>query len=392
MTHSVSRGSSSVLPRRINLDAPSIAPVPVLRPSVPPLEDVLPYLESIWASGQLTNNGIYVRRLQEELQDYFGVPYIRLIANCTLGTLLALRALGITGDVITSPYTFVATANAIVLAGATPVFADIDPETLNLSPKAVAEQITERTQAILAVHSYGIPCDIEALQEIADGHGIPLIFDAAHCFGVKVGGRSVLSYGDCSIISFHATKIFSTFEGGAMVSSNPQLVETVGQLANNGIVNEETVNHVGLNAKMSELHAAVGLAQLPYVSDQIAKRCAIVGAYLRALSSVQGVRFIQPSSDVLHNSYMFPVMVEPDYPVSRDKLCEILRQNGISARKYFYPSVADLLPHAAAPSAGPGKLAVARRAADSVLCLPVFPGLDPAVQNRIIEIVRNPSC
>lgn len=390
MKHLISQKNSLVLSRLTNPDAQSIEPVPVVRPSMPPLEDVLPYLRDIWASGDLTNNGIFVRRLQEELQGYFGVPYVSLVANCTLGTLLALRALGITGDVITSPYTFVATTNAIVLAGATPIFADIDPETLNLSPTAVAEQITERTQAILAVHCYGIPCDVEALQAIADRRGIPLIFDAAHCFGVKVGGRSVLAYGDCSIVSFHATKVFNTLEGGAIVSSNPQLVEAIGQLANNGIIDNENVNSIGLNAKMSELHAAVGLAQLPYVSDELAKRRTIVEAYLSALSSVQGLRFIQPSSDVVHNSYMFPIIVEPDYPITRDKLCEILRQKGISARKYFYPSVADLPPYAGAPSTGPGTLAVARRAADSVLCLPVFPGLDLAVQNRIIEIVRNP--
>jgi dTDP-4-amino-4,6-dideoxy-D-glucose transaminase len=380
------------LPNLISPYPPSVASVPATRPFLPPLEDLLPYLQDIWASGQLTNDGVHVGRLQEELKVYFNVPYVSLVANCTLGTILALRALGITGEVITSPYTFVATANAIILAGATPVFADIDPETLNLSPKAVAEQITERTQAILAVHSYGIPCDVEALQAIADRRGIPLIYDAAHCFGVKVGGRSVLDYGACSIVSFHATKVFNTFEGGAVVSSNPQLNQAIRHLANNGIVDEVNVNSVGLNAKMSELHAAIGLAQLPYVSGQIAKRHKIVEAYLEALSGVQGLRFIQPPPNVEHNGYMFPIFVEAEYPVSRDTLYETLKKNGISARRYFYPSVADFPPFSDAPSASPAGLTVARRAADSVLCLPLFPSLGPAVQKRIIEIVRNPLC
>jgi dTDP-4-amino-4,6-dideoxygalactose transaminase len=373
-------------------DPPAVASVPVTQPSLPPLEDLLPYLQAIWASGQLTNDGVHVKRLQEELKVYLDVPNISLVANCTLGIVLALRALGITGEVITSPYSFVATANAIVLAGATPVFADIDPVTLNLSPNAVAEQITERTQAILAVHCYGIPCDVEALQAIADRRGIPLIFDAAHCFGVKVGGRSVLDYGTCSIVSFHATKVFNTFEGGAVVSSNPQLDQAIRHLSNNGIVDRITVNSIGLNAKMSELHAAIGLAQLPYVSDQIAMRQTIVEAYLEGLSGVRGLRFIQPPPNVAHNAYMFPVIVEAEYPVTRNTLYETLKKNGISARRYFYPSIADLTAYADAESAGPAALAVAHRAADSVLCLPLFPSLDSAGQERIIEIVRDPLC
>jgi dTDP-4-amino-4,6-dideoxy-D-glucose transaminase len=381
-----------VLTGLINPDRPSVASVPVAQPSLPPLGDVLPYFQDIWASGQLTNDGVYVKRLQEELKDYLDVPNVSLVANCTLGIFLALRALGITGEVITSPYSFVAPVNAIILAGATPVFADIDPVTLNLSPEAVAEQITERTQAILAVHCYGIPCDVEALQAIADRRGIPLIFDAAHCFGVKVGGRSVLDYGTCSIVSFHATKVFNTFEGGAVVSSNPQLDQAIRRLANNGIVDEITVDSVGLNAKMSELRAAIGLAQLPYVSDQIAIRHRIVETYLKALSGVRGLRFIQPPPNVAHNGYMFPVIVEAEYPVTRNTLYETLKKNGISSRRYFYPIIADHAPFADAHSAGPAALPVARRAADTILCLPLFPSLDSAAQNRIIEIVRNPLC
>lgn len=374
----------------IHLDPSPVASVPVTRPSLPPLEDLLPYLHDIWSSGQLTNGGFYVNRLEEELKAYLDVPNVSLVTNCTLGILLALRALGITGEVITSPYTFVGSANAIVLAGATPVFADIDPITLNLSPKAVAEQITERTQAILAVHCYGIPCDVEALQAIADRHSIPLIYDAAHCFGVKVEGRSILDYGTCSIISFHATKVFNTFEGGAVFSSNDELNQAIKRLANNGIIDEEKVNDVGLNAKMSELRAAIGLAQLPYVSDEIAKRLTLVDAYLEGLSGVRGLRFIQPPPNVAHNGYMFPIIVEAEYPITRDMLYENLKKNGISARRYFYPIVTDFPPFADAPSAGLEALVAARRAAKSVLCLPLFPSLDPAVQKHIIEIVRNP--
>ncbi|MBY6218117.1 DegT/DnrJ/EryC1/StrS family aminotransferase [Qipengyuania aquimaris] len=369
-----------------------IAPVPVTRPCTPPLEDLLPYLQDIWASSQLTNNAVNVRRLQEELQEYLGVSHVNLVANGTLGLLLALRALGISGEVITTPYTFVATTNAIVLAGATPVFADIDPETLNLSPEAVEARVTDQTQAILAVHSYGIPCDVEALQTIADRHGIPIIYDAAHCFGVEVGGRSLLDYGTCSILSFHATKVFNTFEGGAVVSSNPQLNQAIGQLANNGIVDEVNVNSVGLNAKMSELHAAIGLAQLPYVSGQIAQRLAIVEAYLEGLSDVQGLSFVQAKPDVIHNGYMFPIILGADYPVERDALYEILTKNGISARRYFYPIVADLPTYKRSSAIDFEEFVVARRAAEGVLCLPLFPGLDASIQDRIIEIVRNPLC
>jgi dTDP-4-amino-4,6-dideoxygalactose transaminase len=377
--------------RSNNPDSSSIVSVPVTRPCLPPLEDVIPYLHEIWTSGQVTNDGAYARRLQEALEVYLEVPNVSLVTNCTLGIFLALRALGITGEVITSPYTFVAPVNAIALAGATPVFADIDPVTFNLSPKAVAEQITERTQAILAVHSYGIPCEVEELQAIADRRGIPLIYDAAHCFGVKVGGRSLLDYGTCSIVSFHATKVFNTIEGGAVVSSDPQLNQAIRRLANNGIVDEVTVDSIGLNAKMSELRAAIGLAQLPYVSGRISKRRMIVETYLEALSDTRGLRFVQPPPNVAHNGYMFPIILEAEYPVTRDSLYDTLRRNGISSRRYFYPLVTDFPPYSNAPSAGPGSLAVARRAAASVLCLPLFPNLDPADQKRIIEIVRNPT-
>jgi dTDP-4-amino-4,6-dideoxy-D-glucose transaminase len=303
---------------------------------------------------------------------------------------LALRALRITGDVITTPFSFVATSNAIVLAGGTPVFADIDPHNLNLCPKAVEASITDRTQAILPVHSYGIPCDVDALQEIADRHGLALIYDAAHCFDVRVNNRSLLDYGTCSVVSFHATKVFNTFEGGGIICSDQSLQATLEQMLNNGIVDEVTVASVGLNAKMSELHAAVGLASLPKVSEKIAMRLAVADRYLEAFSDVKGLRCVQPPSDVAHNGYMFPIMVEPDYPVERDTLYETLKQHGIFARRYFFPCIADLPTFRSLPSASSDSLAIARRAANTVLCLPLFPSLDLVNQDRIIEIVRHP--
>lgn len=373
-----------------NPEQTSRANVFVTRPCVPPMDVFQRSLDQIWSSGQLSNNGQLARTLQAELKTHLGVPHVSLVANCTLGLFLALRALRITGEVITTPFSFVATPNAIVLAGATPVFADIDAHSLNLCPKAVEASITERTQAILPVHSYGIPCDVDALQAIADRHGIPLIYDAAHCFGVRVNGRSLLDFGTCSVVSFHATKVFNTFEGGAVITSDPILSARVEQMTNNGIVDEVSIAAIGLNAKMSELHAAVGLASLPDVAQKIAIRLAIAQRYLDALSDVEGLRFIQPHSDLAHNGYMFPILIGADYPVPRDTLYDTLKQHGIFPKRYFYPCLADLPTFSDLPSANPDGLPTARAAASQILCLPLFPSLGVADQDRIIQIVRHP--
>lgn len=362
----------------------------VARPVLPPLEDVVSRMETIWETRFLTNQGSFVRSLEESLCTYLGVQNVSMVANCTLGLVLALRALRITGEVITTPFSFVATSNAIVLAGAEPVFADIDPDTLNLSPKAVEARITERTQAIVAVHSFGTPCDLDGLQEIADRHGIPLVFDAAHSFGVRIGNRSLLDYGTCAVVSFHATKVFNTFEGGAVITRDGALKRDIDLMANHGIDDEVNVPEVGLNAKMSELHAAVGLAQLPHVAGNIAARGEVVQHYIDGLTGVPGIDLVRPPANFESNNYMFPIMVGPDYPVSRDTLHERLKQSRVFARRYFFPLISDLPNFRGKPSADPAGLPVARNAAERILCLPLYPDLEPADRDFIIRIIRNP--
>lgn len=366
-------------------------PVYVTRPILPPLEQVQDLMREIWQSRILSNGGPMLQRFEAALGAYLGVDHISLVNNASLGLVLALRHHRITGEVITPPFSFVATSHAIRWAGAEPVFADIDPVTLNLSPDEVEKRITDRTQAILAVHCYGVPCDTEALGDIARRHGLKLIYDAAHAFGVRdEGGRSICLEGDLSILSFHATKVFNTFEGGAIIAPDRETKLALDRLGNYGIVDETTVLETGLNTKMNELNAAVGLALLPQVDAAIDARQRIATRYLDALSGVAGVRAVCPSGRAGHNYYNFPIEVGPGYPIGRDALYQRLREEGLHARRYFYPLISDLPMYRDLPSADPAALPVARRAADRILCLPLFPDLDPVDQERIIAIVRAP--
>lgn len=366
-------------------------PVYVTRPILPPLDAVQDLMREIWQSRILSNGGPILQRFEAALGAYLGVDHISLVNNASLGLVLALRHHGITGEVITPPFSFVATSHAIRWAGADPVFADIDPVTLNLDPAEVEKRITDKTQAILAVHCYGVPCDTEALGDIARRHGLKLIYDAAHAFGVRDdSGRSVCLAGDLSILSFHATKVFNTFEGGAIIAPDRETKLALDRLGNYGIVDETTVLETGLNTKMSELNAAVGLALLPQVDEAIADRERIATRYRDALSDVTGLRAVCPTGRAGHNYYNFPVQVGPGYPVGRDALYARLRQDGLFARRYFYPLISDLPMYRDLPSADPAALPAAREAADQVLCLPIFPGLDPVDQERIIAIVRSP--
>lgn len=378
--------------RGLLLDYTMLPPIPVTRPSLPTLDELLPLLDDIWASRVLTNQGPKANALEAALAEYFGVEFLTLTSNCTLASIVGLRALGVTGEVVTSPFSFVATSNAIVYAGAEPVFADIDPNTFNLDPEAVARRITPRTSAILAVHSFGFPCDLAGLADVADAHDIPLVYDAAHTFGVRVGDRSLIDYGTCAAISFHATKVFNTFEGGAVVCHDADTHKRVRWLVNNGIVNERTVVDIGLNAKLSELHAAVGLALMPHMGAAIEARGRVVDRYLAALGDVEGLRIVRPASDVTLNHYMFPVLVEPPYPLSAEALRDRLRAHDVHARRYFFPAISDLPTYAHLPSADPATLPGARYCAENVLCLPLYPDLASADQDRIIDLIVQPTC
>jgi dTDP-4-amino-4,6-dideoxygalactose transaminase len=362
--------------------------IPVTRSSVPPIVDVLPLIEEIWQSRILSNGGPIHGRLEAALCQYLGVEHLTLVGNATLGLILALRQCAQGGEVITTPFSFVASAHAVRWAGAEPVFADIDPVTLNLDPEAVERQITPRTRAILAVHCFGTPCNVAGLQAVADRHGLALIYDAAHAFGVQVDGRSVLHHGDLSVLSFHATKVFSTVEGGAIISRTREAKQALDRLCNFGIADETTVEATGLNAKMSELHAAVGLAQLPHVEQMITARLAVAMRYWQQLRHVDGLSCVCPPKVLGRNGYAFPILVDPDYPLGRDALYARLKDQGIHARRYFYPLITDHPMYRDLPSAQSSVLPVASAAATRVLCLPVYPDLEPEDQHRVVDVIR----
>ena len=367
-------------------------PVYVARPSLPPLEEVLPYLEQIWDTRILSNNGPLLQQFETALAAYLGVEHLSFVANATLGTVLAMQQAGLTeGEVITTPFSFVATAHAIRQAGCDPVFADIDPVTLNLDPAQVERLITPRTRAILPVHVFGTPCDTEALADIARRHNLRLIYDAAHAFGVReADGGSVLRHGDMSVLSFHATKVFNTFEGGAVISHDRETKLGVDRLAAFGMRDAVTVEAIGTNAKMTEFAAAVGMAQLGHIDDMLARRAAVAHRYQAGLSGVTGLHCPGATGQPGHNHYAFPVMVGPDYPLSRDALDRLLQSHDIFARRYFYPLISEFEVYRDLPSSDPARLPHAQRAASRVLCLPMYPSLPPEVQDEIIALVARP--
>ncbi len=363
-------------------------PIYVTRPSIPPLSDMLPLLTQIWESRTLTNNGPVLQRFEAALADYLGVAHISLVANATLGTVLAMQQAGLTaGEVITTPFSFVATAHAVRIAGATPVFADIDPVTLNLDPAKVEAMITPQTRAILPVHTFGTPCDVDGLAEVAARHGLKLLYDAAHAFGVQRDGQSILRHGDMSVLSFHATKVFNTFEGGAVIARDHETKLAIDRLANFGFADALTVEAIGTNAKMHELSAAVGLAQLCGIDDVLARRAAVAQRYADRFNGVPGLRCVCPTGVKGHNHYAFPILIGPDCRVDRDTLFVHLEAENIFARRYFYPLISDLTPYRSLPSADAAGLPVARDAADRILCLPLYPDLEPDSQDRIIDLV-----
>lgn len=365
-------------------------PVFVTQPDLPPLGELLPYLEQIWEKKWLTNAGEFHREFEVELARYIGVEQLALVSNGTLGLVIGLQALGITGEVITTPYSFVATAHSLLWNNLEPVFVDIDPATCNLDPARIEAAITPRTTAILPVHCYGMPCDVDGIQKIADKYGLKVIYDAAHAFGVRVDNSSILDRGDLSILSFHATKVFNTFEGGAIVCPNAEMKQHIDHLKNFGFVDEVTVTAAGINGKMNEFQAGLGLLQLKRVDAAIARRRAIAETYQGALQDVRGLSFLRAAPDVQQNYSYFPIFIDAEYPISRDALYARLREKGVYSRRYFYPLISTMPMYGKFPSSDPANLPVATRIAEQVLCLPIHPNLSNMDLERVIDAVRSP--
>jgi dTDP-4-amino-4,6-dideoxygalactose transaminase len=362
-------------------------PIYVTRPLLPPLEEFVPYLEEIWENKILTNGGPFHQQLESALCAYLGVEHLALFTNATIGLVTALQALRVSGEVITTPYSFVATAHSLLWNGIKPVFADVDPQTLNLDPKKLEAAVTPRTSAILAVHCYGHPCDVAGIQKVADKYQLKVIYDAAHAFAVQDEGGSLLRHGDLSVVSFHATKVFNTFEGGAIVCPNAEMKKRVDHLKNFGFVDEVTVVAPGINGKMSEINAAFGLVQLKHVDAALAARKRIDAIYREELVGLPGLDFLVAPESVSNYGY-FPILVNADFPLSRDALYEKLKKNNIHVRRYFYPLISDFPMYKDEVSAARANLPIAASAADRVLCLPMYPTLELSDQRRIVELVR----
>lgn len=363
-------------------------PIYVTQPYLPPLEEFLPYLQQIWDNKLLTNGGPFHQQLEAALCEHLGVKHVALFSNGTLALITALQALRVTGEVITTPYSFVATAHSLLWHGNKPVFVDVDPDTLNLDPNRIEAAITPQTTAIMPVHCYGNPCDVDAIQAIADRYNLRVIYDAAHAFGVQCHCGSVLEHGDLSVLSFHATKVYNTFEGGAIVCHDAKTKLRIDRLKNFGFVDEVTVVAPGINAKMSEINAAFGLLQLRHMDTVQRRRAEIDAAYRLGLSETRGIRCIGPAGQQTSNHAYFPILVGPDYPMSRDALYQRLKDHGIHGRRYFYPLISDFPMYRGLPSAHRSNLPVAAAAADRVLCLPIYPALRPDEQQRVIDLIQ----
>ncbi|MFL9897719.1 dTDP-4-amino-4,6-dideoxy-D-glucose aminotransferase VioA [Paraburkholderia fungorum] len=359
----------------------------VTQPHLAPLAEFIPYLEKIWNSKVLTNGGPFHEQLEKALCEYLGVQHLALFANGTLALVTALQALRITGEVITTPYSFVATAHSLVWNGIKPVFVDVDPNTLNLDPAKIEAAITPQTTAIMPVHCYGKPCDVEAIQKIADNYNLKVIYDAAHAFGVQTEAGSVLQHGDLAVLSFHATKVFNTFEGGAIICPDAKTKQRIDHLKNFGFVDEVTVVAPGINGKMSEINAAFGLLQLQHIDEALARRKEIDAAYRELLSGIRGISCLPQAGEKVANYAYFPILVEADYPISRDALYQKFRDNEIWVRRYFYPLISEFPMYRGLPSANRSNLPVAANAALKVLCLPIHPALSNNDIDRIVSIV-----
>ncbi|MDE5552072.1 MAG: DegT/DnrJ/EryC1/StrS family aminotransferase [Muribaculaceae bacterium] len=363
--------------------------ITVTSPLLPPLEEFLPYLQDIWERKWITNNGKYHKELEQKLCEYLGVEYISLFTNGTLPLITALQALDIRrGEVITTPYSFVATSHSIWWNGLKPVFVDVDPDTGNINPELIEQAITSQTRAIMPVHVYGNPCDVDAIGDIARRHDLKVVYDAAHAFGVEVDGKSILNAGDISTLSFHATKTYNTIEGGALVCHSSEMKQKIDYLKNFGFAGETSVVAPGINSKMDEIRSAYGLLNLRHVDAAIARRKEVSTAYRDALADVPGIRLMPQRSDVKYNYSYFPIFIDADrYGMTRDELYFKMKEQNVLGRRYFYPLISDFEPYRELPSAAPVNLPVATRMADQVICLPMHHTLTEGDIDRILNII-----
>ena len=362
--------------------------ITVTSPLLPPLEEFIPYLQQIWDSKWITNNGQFHRLLEKALCEYLNVQYISVFTNGTLPLITALQALRITGEVITTPFSFVATTHSLWWNGIKPVFVDVDPVTGCLDPDKIEAAITPKTTAIMPVHVYGNPCNTKRIKEIADKYGLKVIYDAAHAFGVKVNGKSILEEGDISTLSFHATKTYTTIEGGALICHDEVSKKRIDYLKNFGFAGETEVVAPGINSKMDEVRAAFGLLNQKYVDDAIARRKKVSQAYSMALHNVHGVRILDDIKGVDHNYSYFPIFInKEEFGMSRDELYFKMKEQNILARRYFYPLISEFSTYRGLPSARPENLPNAHKMADSVICLPMHHILAGSDIERILECV-----
>lgn len=360
----------------------------VTAPLLPDLEDFNNLLKEIWASKWITNNGRFHQQLEKELAEYLKVPFLSLFTNGTLPLITSLQALEVKGEVITTPYSFVATTHSIWWNGLKPVFVDIEPSTCNIDPSKIEAAITPQTTAIMPVHCYGKPCDINAIQDIADRYGLKVIYDAAHAFGVEVDGDSLLNAGDMSTLSFHATKVYNTIEGGALVMKDEETKRKIDYLKNFGFRNEVEVVAPGINSKMDEMRSAYGILALRQVDDAIEARHRVAVQYREALKNVPGVRFFEDMPGVKHNYSYFPVFINAEeYGMTRDQLYFKLKESNVLGRRYFYPLISTFEPYRTLPSSAAENLPVATRIADEVICLPMHHELSEADVDRVLDIM-----
>ena len=364
--------------------------ITVTSPLLPDLEEFNALLKEIWSSKWITNNGSFHKQLERELAAYLKVPFISLFTNGTLPLITALQALRITGEVITTPYSFVATTHSLWWNGIKPVFVDIDPVTCNIDPEKIETAITPRTTAIMPVHCYGQPCDTDAIQSIADKYGLKVIYDAAHAFGVEVGGKSLLTAGDMSTLSFHATKVYNTVEGGALITHDEKTKKRIDYLKNFGFADEVTVVAPGINSKMDEIRAAYGLLNLRQVDKAIEARKAVAEAYRKALKDVEGISYYDDIQGVRHNYSYFPIFVDAEkYGITRDELYFAMKEHNVLGRRYFYPLISEFSTYRGLESAGAQNLPVATKIANSVICLPMHHALSEEDIRRVIDIIKN---
>jgi dTDP-4-amino-4,6-dideoxygalactose transaminase len=362
--------------------------ITVTSPLLPSLDDFMPYLQDIWNRKWLTNNGHYHQELEKALCEYLEVPYISLFTNGTLPLIVALQTLRITGEVITTPYSFVATTHSLWWNGIKPVFVDIDLDTCNIDPEKIEAAITPKTTAIMPVHVYGKPCNMERIQSIADKYGLKVIYDAAHAFGVKMNGKSVLNAGDMSTLSFHATKVYNTVEGGALICHDEKMKKRIDYLKNFGFAGETEIVAPGINGKMDEIRAAYGLLNLKQVDVAIEARRQVAIRYREALRKVSGINFMEDMPGVSHNYSYFPIFVDArKYGMTRDELYFKMKEQDVLGRRYFYPLISEFSTYRGLESARPENLPVAHKVADSVICLPMHHALSVDDVRRILEII-----